>query len=135
MRLVISAVCGLIFGIGLILSGMTSPAKVQAFLDISGLWDPSLALVMGGAIGVAFPFFARAKKQGCSPTGEPMRMPSETRIDRKLLIGAALFGIGWGLGGFCPGPALVGVGALQWPALVFVLAMLVGMAVWHQVER
>jgi uncharacterized membrane protein YedE/YeeE len=126
---------GLLFGFGLILSGMVNPAKVLGFLDIAGAWDPSLAFVMAGAIAVAAAVFPFAQKMPASLTGEPIRLPASTRLDRRLLIGSALFGIGWGLAGFCPGPALVGAGAGESKALIFVLAMLAGMILFQQWER
>ena len=126
---------GLIFGLGLIISGMANPAKVLGFLDLAGAWDPSLMFVMGGAIGVAFVGFAAAARRKLTPFGEPINLPTARRIDRPLLIGALLFGIGWGIAGFCPGPALVGVGMLEPKALLFVLAMLAGMAVFEWRRR
>jgi uncharacterized protein len=119
---------GLIFGFGLIASGMTDPAKVKGFLDVFGAWDPSLALVMGGAIAVGVGAFALAKKRGTAWSGEPMEIPGNTLIDGRLLAGGVLFGAGWGIGGFCPGPALVAMGSGLGPAWIFGLAMLAGMA-------
>jgi uncharacterized protein len=119
---------GLIFGFGLIASGMTDPAKVKGFLDLFGAWDPSLALVMGGAIAVGVGAFALAKKRGTAWSGEPMEIPDNTLIDGRLLAGGVLFGAGWGIGGFCPGPALVAMGSGLGPAWIFGLAMLAGMA-------
>ena len=118
---------GLLFGIGLLLSGMTDPGKVLGFLDLFGLWDPSLALVMGGAIMVGFFAFAIAKKRTTAFWGGALRLPSQTQIDKPLVIGSLLFGAGWGLAGFCPGPAMVSMADGQPKALLFVLAMLVGM--------
>lgn len=118
---------GLIFGIGLIIGGMTNPAKVLAFLDITGDWDPSLMFVMLGAIAIAFFAFRRAARQSNSLLGLPVHLPETTRIDRKLVMGALLFGAGWGLAGFCPGPAMVALlfgSAKPW---IFVASMLVGM--------
>ena len=120
---------GLLFGVGLLLSGMTDPAKVIAFLDLFGAWDPSLALVMGGAIAVGFVGFAVAQKRTTALLGGVMHLPTRRDIDRRLVIGALVFGTGWGLAGFCPGPALVSAGAGQVQAVVFVVAMLAGMAV------
>ena len=97
-----SLLAGLIFGLGLILSGMGNPAKVQNFLDFFGAWDPSLAFVMGGAILVGLVAFTWARKRKTSLLGDPMQLPSSTAVDKRLLTGAALFGIGWGLAGFCP---------------------------------
>lgn len=129
MNLVIPAVAGLLFGLGLLLSGMANPAKVVGFLDLAGAWDPSLALVMAGAIGVAAPGFAAARGRGRAWNGEVLDLPTSTAIDRRLLLGGVLFGLGWGLGGYCPGPALVAAGAGHGPALLFVVAMLAGMQV------
>ncbi len=120
---------GLLFGVGLLLSGMTDPAKVRAFLDLAGEWDPSLAFVMAGAIGVGVFGFAMARRRSTSVLGDEMRLPSCDVIDARLLVGSAVFGVGWGLAGFCPGPAVVATGAGYWQPLVFTLAMLAGMAV------
>lgn len=133
MNVGISALAGLIFGFGLLLSGMANPAKVVGFLDLAGAWDPSLALVMGGAVGVGLFGFAWARRQGRAWNGEPLDLPTSTLIDRRLLLGGALFGLGWGLGGYCPGPALVAAGAGHGPALLFVAAMLVGMQLHDRV--
>ena len=122
---------GLIFGLGLLLSGMGNPAKVQNFLDFFGQWDPSLALVMGGAIAVGLIAFTWAKRQKTALLGEPMQLPTSTTIDRKLLTGSGLFGIGWGLAGFCPGPALMNLATLTPQVWLFVAAMLVGMWAQH----
>lgn len=118
---------GLVFGIGLILAGMTDPMKVKAFLDLAGAWDPSLALVMGGAIALGVVVFARARLRSRSWTGTPMEIPTNSTIDGRLIAGGLLFGAGWGIGGFCPGPALVALGSGMGAAGIFVLAMLVGM--------
>ena len=126
---------GLIFGFGLILSGMANPAKVLGFLDLAGSWDPSLAFVMGGAIGVGVVAFALAKKRDRSLLGEKMNMPSSTAVDKRLVVGGMLFGVGWGLAGICPGPALVLVGAGQTKGFVFVVAMLIGMVVFEVFQR
>jgi uncharacterized protein len=120
---------GLIFGIGLIASGMTDPLKIKGFLDLFGAWDPSLALVMGGAVGVAVLAFARAKRRSVSWSGAPMEIPASTVIDRRLVLGGVLFGAGWGVAGFCPGPAIVAAAAGVPAALAFLAAMLVGMTV------
>lgn len=126
---------GLIFGIGLILSGMTDPGKVLGFLDLAGLWDPSLAFVMGGAILVGLMAFAVAKQRTRSFLGGALSLPKSTVIDRRLVMGSLTFGVGWGLAGFCPGPALVSLGAGQPKAVVFALAMLVGMGLFEWLER
>lgn len=123
--------CGLIFGLGLILSGMGSPAKVQNFLDFFGQWDPSLGFVMGGAIAVGLVAFTWAKQRKTALLGAPMQLPTSTAIDSKLLTGSALFGIGWGLAGFCPGPALMNLSTLNPEVWLFVAAMLAGMGVQH----
>jgi uncharacterized protein len=120
---------GLLFGLGLILSGMTDPGKVQGFLDLAGPWDPSLAFVMGGAILVGLLAFTVARRRTTAFFGDAMHLPTSRQIDRPLVIGSLVFGVGWGLFGFCPGPALVSLGAGHWQALVFTLAMLAGMAV------
>ena len=126
---------GLLFGIGLILSGMTDPGKVIGFLDLFGAWDPSLALVMGGAILVGVFAFALAKKRTTTFLGGALALPTSQDIDRRLVVGGLLFGAGWGLAGFCPGPALVSLGSGQPKAAVFVLAMLAGMLVFEFSER
>ena len=128
-------VVGLLFGIGLILSGMTDPGKVLGFLDLFGAWDPSLALVMGGAILVGVGAFAVAKKRTATFLGGALQLPTSNDIDKRLVVGGLLFGVGWGLAGFCPGPALVSLGSGQPKALVFVLAMLAGMLVFELSER
>ncbi|MCY7318100.1 MAG: hypothetical protein LH617_05135 [Ramlibacter sp.] len=126
---------GLLFGIGLILSGMTDPGKVLGFLDLFGAWDPSLALVMGGAILVGVFAFALAKKRTTTFLGDALALPASRDIDRPLVVGGLLFGAGWGLAGFCPGPAIVSLGSGQPKAAVFVLAMLAGMLVFELGER
>ena len=118
---------GLLFGLGLILAGMTDPGKVIGFLDLAGTWDPSLALVMGGAIAVGVGAFAVARRRTVAFLGGAMHLPSASAIDRRLVVGSLVFGAGWGLAGFCPGPAIVSAGAGQWQAWVFTLAMLAGM--------
>jgi uncharacterized membrane protein YedE/YeeE len=117
----------LVFGIGLILAGMTEPLKVKAFLDLAGAWDPSLALVMGGAIALGAVAFALAKRRERSWTGSLIEIPVNKTIDRRLITGGVLFGTGWGIGGFCPGPALVALGSGAGSAAIFVATMLVGM--------
>lgn len=130
-----SLLSGLVFGLGLIVSGMANPAKVLGFLDLAGVWDPSLAFVMAGAIAVAAVAFALARRRSHSLLGAPMQLPSARRIDRRLVIGSLLFGVGWGVAGFCPGPALVGLGMGADKALVFVAAMLAGMGLFEWLER
>ena len=126
---------GLLFGIGLILSGMTDPSKVLGFLDLAGLWDPSLAFVMGGAILVSLGAFTVAKKRTTSFLGGAMQLPTSRLIDKRLVVGSLLFGAGWGLAGFCPGPALTSLGTGNPKAVVFVLAMLAGMALFEVLEH
>jgi len=133
MRGILAAASGLIFGLGLIAGGMTDPGKVKGFLDIFGKWDPSLALVMGGAIAVGVFAFAAAARRKLSWTGDPIDLPRSTVIDARLLLGGALFGAGWGVAGFCPGPALVALGSGLPAAGIFVVAMLVGMVIHDQV--
>lgn len=130
MRSVSVFLCGLVFGIGLIVSGMADPANVIGFLDLAGPWNPQLALVMAGAVGVGLAGFALARRrsrpllEGADGT---MQWPTATRVDRRLMLGSVLFGVGWGLAGFCPGPALVGVGLGNGDAVLFTVAMLAGM--------
>lgn len=126
---------GLIFGIGLIFAGMTDPSKVIGFLDIAGNWDPSLAFVMGGAILVGLFAFRCAKRCATSVLGEEMRLPTNHTIDKPLVIGSLLFGAGWGLVGFCPGPALTSLGSGNGKAMIFVIAMVAGMAIVEFVQR
>ena len=126
---------GLVFGFGLIASGMSNPAKVLGFLDLAGAWDPSLAFVMGGAIGVGVLAFGVARTRTASLLGAPLKLPTARQIDRRLVGGSVLFGIGWGVAGFCPGPALVALGIGEIKALVFVAAMLVGMALFEGFEQ
>jgi uncharacterized membrane protein YedE/YeeE len=129
MRDLISLLSGLIFGLGLILGGMTDPGKVKGFLDVAGAWDPSLALVMGGAIAVGVFAFAAAKRRSRSWSGDRMDIPTSRVIDARLIVGGVLFGTGWGIGGFCPGPALVAMSSGLGSAAIFVIAMLAGMVV------
>jgi uncharacterized membrane protein YedE/YeeE len=134
MPLVTSWLAGLVFGLGLIVSGMANPAKVLGFLDVAGPWDPSLALVMAGAIAVGGLGFALSRRRKTSYLGLDMKLPSATRIDRRLIGGSLLFGVGWGIAGFCPGPGLVALGMGEAKAVVFVLAMLLGMALFSWLE-
>lgn len=135
MPLLTALLAGLVFGLGLILSGMANPAKVLGFLDLAGFWDPSLALVMVGAIAVGLVAFALARRREVTLLGAPLRLPTATAIDRRLLIGSLLFGVGWGLAGFCPGPALVALGMGAPKAVVFVVAMLGGMGLFELLQR
>lgn len=123
----LAAISGLIFGLGLIIAGMANPAKVLAFLDITGAWDPSLALVMADAIGIAILPFTILKKKNQSWSGEPLRFPTKTAIDKRLIIGSLLFGIGWGIAGICPGPSIILLGMGLAKGAAFVATMCVGM--------
>ena len=134
MRALFAFVAGLVFGIGLLLSGMADPAKVLGFLDLAGAWDPSLMFVMAGAVGVGVVAFAAARRRTRSLLGEPMQLPTSTAVDRRLVAGALLFGAGWGLAGFCPGPAIVALGLGEAKAVVFVAAMLAGMGLFELVD-
>lgn len=130
-----SLLAGLIFGLGLIVSGMANPEKVLGFLDLAGLWDPSLAFVMGGAILVGLGSFALARRRTLSFLGFSMKIPTAGHIDKRLVIGGLAFGAGWGIAGFCPGPGLVALGAGEIKAVVFVASMVAGMAVFEIIER
>jgi uncharacterized protein len=135
MTIFASLLAGLVFGLGLIVSGMADPAKVLGFLDLRGEWDPSLAFVMAGAIAVGALAFAVAKERTVSFLGAKMKLPTSRDIDSRLVIGSVVFGIGWGVAGFCPGPGLVALGMGEVKALVFVVAMLVGMGAFELLER
>ena len=135
MSIVFALLSGLLFGLGLIVSGMSDPAKVLGFLDLAGKWDPSLAFVMGGAILIGSLVFPFATKREKSILGSSTRLPTATKIDRRLVVGGLTFGVGWGLAGYCPGPALASLvlgGAKPW---TFVMAMLGGMALFEVIER
>lgn len=125
---------GLVFGLGLLVSGMTDPGKVIGFLDLFGRWDPSLACVMAGAILVAVFAFLFARRRAQAFLGGAMHLPTARDIDHRLVGGSLVFGVGWGLAGFCPGPALVSF-ALGHKAAIFVAAMMGGMAIYHATER
>jgi uncharacterized membrane protein YedE/YeeE len=127
-------VSGLLFGLGLILAGMANPAKVLGFLDLAGAWDLSLALVMGGAIAIGFIAFAIAKKRHLSYLGLSMQIPTNRAIDKHLALGSVFFGIGWGLAGICPGPAIVLLGAGSIKGAVFVSSMLMGMGIYQLLD-
>jgi uncharacterized membrane protein YedE/YeeE len=135
MNLLSALLSGIIFGLGLILAGMANPAKVLGFLDLAGLWDPSLALVMGGAIAVGSIGFALARQRPQSLLGLPMQLPTSRQIDRRLIGGSLVFGVGWGLAGICPGPALILIGYGAQEGLIFGIAMLTGMGVFEIIER
>ncbi|MEJ7728417.1 MAG: DUF6691 family protein [Polyangiaceae bacterium] len=130
MGTVLAALCvGVVFSLGLGLAGMTQPAKIIGFLDFGGSWDPSLLLVMAGAIAVYLPVWRLMKRRGVALNGEPLAIPAERGLDWRLLVGAAVFGIGWGLAGYCPGPAITSVAGGMTSALVFVASMIGGMVV------
>lgn len=135
MQILMAWMVGLLFGIGLIVSGMTNPAKVIGFLDLAGNWDPSLAFVMGGAILVGVFAFGVARKRERSLLGAPMRLPTASGIDRRLVLGSLAFGAGWGLAGYCPGPALASLASGGVKPLIFTLAMLAGMALFEVLDR
>lgn len=135
MSILTALLSGLVFGLGLILAGMANPAKVLGFLDLAGAWDPSLALVMGGAIAVGVAGFAIAKRRTRSFLNLPMRLPDSVVIDKRLILGGLGFGVGWGLAGICPGPALVLLGSGSAKGAIFVVAMLAGMGVFEWLER
>jgi uncharacterized membrane protein YedE/YeeE len=135
MQLLTAFIVGLVFGIGLILAGMTDPAKVQGFLDLAGDWDPSLAFVMGGAILVGAVGFRFARGRQRALLGGAMRLPTAGTIDRRLVLGGLTFGIGWGLAGFCPGPALASLASGRSEPLIFAAAMVAGMALFELIER
>lgn len=126
---------GLLFGLGLLLSGMTDPGKVLAFLDLGGAWDPSLAFVMGGGIAVGLVGFRLAGGRTHALLGDPMQPPDARTLDSRLVVGSLAFGVGWGMAGFCPGPALVSMAAGQPQAALFVLAMVGGMALFEGLQR
>ena len=130
-----SLLAGLVFGLGLIVSGMANPAKILGFLDVGGAWDPWLAFVMAGAVAVSTVGFLLAGRRKESLLGGPLALPSLRHIDRRLVGGSLLFGVGWGIAGFCPGPALVSLGTGEVKALVFVGAMLLGMGLFELLER
>ncbi len=134
MLVIFAFLCGLIFGVGLLISGMANPEKVLGFLDLSRPWDPSLAFVMIGAIAVGIVGFALVKGKKRAFCGVPIMLPANNAIDRTLMVGAILFGLGWGLAGICPGPALVLLGAGVGKGLLFILAMLVGMWLVNRVR-
>ncbi|WAJ37337.1 YeeE/YedE family protein [Pseudomonas sp. GOM7] len=127
-------VCGLLFGLGLLLAGMADPHKVLAFLDLAGAWDPSLALVMAGAIGMAALPLNLAQRRGQALLGGAMQLPTRRDLDARLIGGSLLFGVGWGIAGICPGPAVAILLTGHWQALLFVAAMLVGMLIFTALE-
>lgn len=135
LALLSAVVCGLIFGTGLILAGMANPAKVIAFLDIAGLWDPSLGFVMGGAIAIGVIAFSIAKKRRHSYLGLSIILPTKHIIDKRLVLGSLTFGAGWGLAGICPAPALILLGSGISQGAIFVIALIAGMAVYELLEN
>lgn len=134
MLILTSFGCGLLFGAGLLISGMTQPDKVLGFLDLFGAWDATLAFVMAGAVAVTAAGFALARQRGGPMLAEKLQWPTRRDIDAPLVAGAILFGIGWGLIGLCPGPALVNFAGLSLPVIVFVMAMAAGM-IGHDLWR
>jgi len=134
MRLFFTFLSGFIFSLGLLISGMANPAKVLGFLDIAGLWDPSLIFVMIGAISTSFFAFQYAKHRSHTLLGEPINMSSSQEIDKKLILGGILFGIGWGLIGLCPGPAIVAIGTGNLYALYFSIAVVIGMLIYQKLQ-
>ena len=132
---IVAFVAGLIFAVGLGLAGMTNPNKVLNFLDITGDWDPSLALVMGAAILVYMPVYRRVHKAAAPKFADQFVWPTSQDIDTRLVLGSILFGVGWGIAGFCPGPAIVATASGSLPVLAFFAAMLLGMLAWGQVNR
>ena len=135
MHIIMALLVGLVFGIGLIISGMTDPSKVIGFLDLAGRWDPSLGFVMGGAILVGLVAFRFAAGRDKSLLGDVMRLPTATQIDRRLVLGGLAFGTGWGLAGYCPGPALASLASGGSKPLIFAAAMIVGMVIFELLER
>ncbi len=134
LQLLMAGLAGLLFGLGLIMSGMTNPAKIIGFLDITGAWDPTLAFVMGAALIVATPAFALAGKKEKSLLGMPMLIPTNRQLDKRLILGSLVFGAGWGLAGYCPGPAIATLFSGQMGTVLFVVAMLVGMQLFSWLE-
>ncbi len=135
MKLLLALLAGLVFGLGLILSGMTDPAKVIGFLDLAGNWDPSLGLVMGGAVLVGLVTFRFSVRRTKAFLGDAMHIPTARQIDRRLVLGGITFGVGWGLAGYCPGPALASLASGGFQALLFVAAMLTGMGLFALLEK
>ena len=135
LKWITAALAGLLLGLGLLLSGMANPAKVVGFLDVTGLWDPSLALVMGGGLIVGAIGFALLRRQRNTLLGEPLNLPTNHMINGRLVAGSVLFGIGWGLTGICPGPGLVLLGAGVDAGLIYILALLAGMALYSVIEH
>lgn len=135
MGIVTSLLVGVLFGVGLVISGMVLPSKVLGFLDIAGAWDPSLGLVMVGAVLASLGAFAIARRRRRSLLGFDMKLPTARGVDRRLVLGSLVFGIGWGIAGLCPGPAIVNLGTWQAKAIVFFVALVAGMALFEVFER
>ncbi|UAW97596.1 YeeE/YedE family protein [Halopseudomonas nanhaiensis] len=135
MNILSAFIVGLVFGFGLILSGLTDPSKVLGFLDVTGVWDPSLGLVMAGAILVSSVAFFFASRRTRAVFGEEMRLPTATQIDRRLVLGGLAFGAGWGLAGYCPGPAVASLFTGMVEPVIFVAAMLAGMTMYELQSR
>lgn len=135
MRLLIPFISGLLFGIGLLYSGMANPAVVQGFLDPFGAWNPSLLWVMIGALGVSFVGVIIARRRKKTLLGQPLNFPTNSKINKELVLGGLIFGVGWGLVGICPGPAMVLLGRGLWEGVVFVAAMLLGMKLVGLMKR
>lgn len=131
-RLVASLAAGVLFGFGLAVAEMVNPAKIIGFLDITGNWDPTLIVVMAGALLIAAPSFRWVLKRPTPLLDAKFYLPTKTDLEPRLIVGATLFGIGWGLGGFCPGPAVAALVTLAWPVVIFVLAMLVGVVIYDR---
>ena len=131
MRLFIAILCGVLFGAGMIISDMVNPARVLAFLDVTGDWDPSLAFVMGGALIPSGLAYLIHRRMHAPVLADEFRVPASRLIDRPLIAGAILFGLGWGLVGLCPGPALAALTTASWQAVIFVVAMLAGMTLFR----
>ena len=134
-RVLISLLCGFVFGVGLIISQMSNPAKVIGFLDISGQWDPSLAFVMGGAVAVFSIAYRLALRRRAPVFEKSFLVPEKTRLDKPLIIGSLIFGVGWGFAGFCPGPAIVSSGFGDSRVWAFVVTMLAGMVLVRKLRR
>jgi uncharacterized protein len=134
-RLLSALASGVLFGLGLVISQMVNPAKIVGFLDVAGRWDPTLAVVMAGALLVSIPSFRWILKRPHPLFAAGFSLPTKTDLDPRLIVGAALFGVGWGLAGLCPGPAVIALLTLAWPVLVFFAAMLAGALLWDRIAR
>ena len=134
LRSIAAFACGLVFSLGLILGGMLDPARVLAFLDLAGVWNPSLLFVLGGAVCVAFAGVRLARHLKQPVLDQAFALPVARQIDAQLVVGSCLFGLGWGMAGFCPGPAVASVGAGVWQGCIFAAAMLAGMLVFERVK-